>query len=89
MERAEGEAVLEKIVIGDEMWVYYYDPENKKQPMEYHQRVIIAGKVQNETFNRKIVLTVFWNSEGVILAQFLVKGTIVMNHSEPDDALKR
>ena len=27
----EGEDFLKKIITGDETWVHYYDPENKRQ----------------------------------------------------------
>ena len=29
----EGEDFLKKIITGDETWVHYYDPENKRQSM--------------------------------------------------------
>jgi len=31
----EGEDFLKKIITGDETWVHHYDPENKRQSMEY------------------------------------------------------
>ena len=31
----EGEDFLKKILTGDETWVHHYDPENKRQSMEY------------------------------------------------------
>ena len=31
----EGEDFLKKIVTGDETWVHNYDPNNKRQSMEY------------------------------------------------------
>jgi len=30
----EGEAFLRQIVIGDESWVYRYEPESKRQSMQ-------------------------------------------------------
>ena len=39
MERFEkGEDFLKKIIKGDETWVYHYDPENKRQSMEYRHK---------------------------------------------------
>jgi hypothetical protein len=32
---AEGEDFLAHIVLGDETWVHYYEPESKRQPMEW------------------------------------------------------
>ena len=31
----EDEDFLKKIITGDETWVHHYDPENKRQSMEY------------------------------------------------------
>jgi len=31
----EGEDFLKKIITDDETWVHHYDPENKRQSMEY------------------------------------------------------
>jgi len=33
--RLEGDDFLKNIATGDEYWVHYYDPENKRQSMEY------------------------------------------------------
>ena len=33
---AEGEAFLSQIVTGDETWVHHYEPETKRQSMEWH-----------------------------------------------------
>jgi len=33
----EGEDFV-KIITGDETWVHHYDPENKRQSMEYHHK---------------------------------------------------
>ena len=32
---ADGEAFLQHIVTGDESWVYFYEPEHKRQSMEW------------------------------------------------------
>ena len=33
---AEGEAFLSRIVTGDETWAHHYEPETKRQSMEWH-----------------------------------------------------
>jgi len=40
LERFEKEAedLLKKIITGDETWVHHYDPENKRQSMEYRHK---------------------------------------------------
>ena len=73
----EGENFLKKIITGDETWVHHYDPENKRQSMEYrHKESPQPKKFKTQASAGKIMLTVFWNSERVVLADFLEKHTI-------------
>ena len=80
----EGEDFLKKIITGDETWVHHYDHENKRQSMEY--RITSAEKIQNTG-----LLTVFWNLERVVLADFLEKETTInsQHYTETLTALKR
>ena len=65
------------IVTGDKTWVHHYDPENKKS-MEYHHKGSLAPKkFKTKASAKKVMLTVIWNSGGVVLTDFLGKGTIV------------
>jgi len=34
----QGEDFLKTIITGDETWVHHYDPENKRQSMEYRHK---------------------------------------------------
>jgi len=79
----EGEDFLKKIITGDETWVYYYDPENKRQSMEYrHKESPQPKKFKTQTSAGKVMLTVFfWNSERVVLANFLEKETTINSQS--------
>jgi len=74
LERFEkvGEDVLKKTITGDETWVHHYDPENKRQSMEYrHKESPQPKKFKTQASAGKVMLTVFWNSERVVLANFL------------------
>jgi len=46
----EGEHFLKKIITGDETWVRHYDPENKRQSMEYRNEESHVDK--QETINQ-------------------------------------
>ena len=66
------------LVTVDESWVYLYDPEMKYQSMEW--RTTKEGpprKAKRERSSVKVMLTVFWDAEGVILADFLSDGKII------------
>ena len=76
----EGED-LKKIIIGNETCVHHYDPENKRQSMEYHHKESPQPKkFKTQVSAGKVMLTVFWNSERVILADFLEKETLNPQH---------
>ena len=74
----EGGYFLKKIVTGDETWVHHYDPEKKRQSMEYrHKESPQPKKFKTQASAGKVMLTVFWNSERVVLADFLEKETTI------------
>jgi len=74
----EGEDFLKKIIIGDETYVHHYDPEKKRQSMEYrHEESPQPKKFKTQASPGKVMLTAFWNSELVVLADFLEKETTI------------
>jgi len=78
----EGEDFLKKIVTGDENWVHHYDPDNKRQSMEYrHTESPQPKKFKTQASTGKVMLTVFWNSEDVVLGDFLEKETTLNSQS--------
>ena len=84
----EGDAFLDNIVTGDETWCHHYEPESKRQLMEWHW----PGSPTQKKFKMqksagKVMCTVFWDSKGVILLDFLEPGTTV--NSEQDSQLYR
>jgi hypothetical protein len=57
---------LQRIVTADETWVHHYEPESKAQSMAWKRPTSpVAGK---------IVLTLFWDMEGVMWVLFTPKG---------------
>jgi hypothetical protein len=56
----------------------HYDPDNKRQSMEYHHKGSPApNKLKTRAPAEKVMLTVFLNSEGVVLTDFLENGATV------------
>jgi hypothetical protein len=53
----------------------HYDLDNERQSMEYrHKRSPAPNKFKTKASAEKVVLTVFWKSEGVVLTGFLENG---------------
>ena len=61
-----------RIITGDETRVYQYDPETKQQPKQWLPRGSSGPiKFKSERSAKKVMATVFWDSEGVVLVDFL------------------
>jgi hypothetical protein len=74
--------MLNRIVTGDESWVHHYQPESKRASMQWKHR----GSPSSKTFKvtppaGKVVLTMFWDSHGVLLAHFQKRGENVNSAS--------
>jgi hypothetical protein len=56
----------------------HYDPDNKRQPMECrHKGSPAPNKFKSKASTEKVMLIVFWKSEGVVLTDFLENGATV------------
>ncbi|GFR88170.1 transposase [Elysia marginata] len=68
----EGDEFIQRIVTGDETWIHHYDLESKRQSMEYrHKSSPSPRKFKVVASARKVMLTVFWDSEGIVHIEFL------------------
>ena len=69
---------FERVITGDETWVYYYDPETKQQSMEWrHSRSPTPKKSQGEKSSQKMLATVFWDIHALICIDFLQRGLTI------------
>ena len=74
----EGEAMLERIVTGDETWVHYYQPESKQASMQWkHLESPTPTKFKVVQSAGKVMATVFWDVHGVLLVEFQEHGRTV------------
>ena len=83
------ENFLSRVVTGDETWVYYYDPPSKFESMEWkHAGSLRTKKFKVSRTTKKVMATVFWDTDGVIHIDFLPRGT-TMNGQYYADLLVR
>jgi len=74
----EGNQFLDRIVTGDETWVHYATPESKRDSMTWkHLGSPPMRKFKTNPSARKMMATVFWDSRGIILMEFLQHGQTV------------
>ena len=70
----DGERFLRSIITGDESWVHHYDPESKMQSMQYRHKISPAPKKFKVVASaRKVLLTIFWDMEGIVHIEFLAQ----------------
>jgi histone-lysine N-methyltransferase SETMAR len=78
----EGEDMINTIVTGDESWVHHYQPESKRVSVQWKHPSSPSTKNCKVTSSAgKVMLTVFWDSHGVLLAQFQMRGENVNSGS--------
>ena len=64
---------------GDETWLYCFDPETKMRSSQWHPKgserpvKLLRGR----TASKKVMMTLFFNTEGPVLIHFLEQGSTV------------
>jgi histone-lysine N-methyltransferase SETMAR len=75
---AEGDGFLGRIVTGDETWVHYHKPETKKASNEWHHTSSPKmKKFRSRPSAGKVMLTLLWDEQGVILEHYMPTGNTV------------
>ncbi|KAJ4427362.1 hypothetical protein ANN_24982 [Periplaneta americana] len=75
----DGDAFLDQIVTGDETWVSHNIPETKHQSRQWHHPSSLKKprKFKHTLSTQKVMATVFWDRKGVLLLDFMPKGTTI------------
>ena len=69
---------LKKVITGDESWVYGYDLETKAQSSQWKSpESPRPKKVRQSRNNVKVMLTVFFNHEGVVHHEYAPPGQTI------------
>jgi hypothetical protein len=67
---------LNTVITGDETWVYGYDPETKMQSSQWKLPSCPRPKKARQVrSNGKVMLTVFFDSRGVVHHEYAPQGT--------------
>ncbi|GFW49431.1 mariner Mos1 transposase [Trichonephila clavipes] len=74
----KGDAILSRIITGDETWVSHITPESKQQSMKWrHTSSPVKIKAKQTQSKRKVMATVFWDRCSVLLVDFMPQGTTI------------
>ncbi|GFW65801.1 putative mariner transposase [Trichonephila clavipes] len=75
---------LEHVITGDESWVFEYDPETKRQSMNWHTstspRPKKARMSKSKIKNMLIRFVCFFDSQGIVQKEFVPQGQAVNQH---------
>ena len=83
--------LLEHLITGDETWIHLSTPETKRDSMTWkHPSSHVTKKFKVQQSARKVMATVFWDSQGVILLDILPRGESVnaVSYCETLDKLR-
>ncbi|GFU76148.1 mariner Mos1 transposase [Trichonephila clavipes] len=70
--------ISDSIVTGDETWVHYTTPETKEQSKQWkHPSSPRAKKFKQILSAGKIMASIFWDRRGVLLCEFMPRGTTI------------
>ncbi|KAL4119599.1 hypothetical protein QTP88_012398 [Uroleucon formosanum] len=77
--RQDGDDLFFHIVTGDETWISYINPKSKQQSMKWRHSTSPKPKKFKQTpyMSRKMMATVFWDEKGVLLVDFMERGTTI------------
>ena len=79
LDRSENDKeFLSKIIAGDESWVYGYDVETKIQSSQWTSKTFPRPKKARQVRSKiKVLLTVFFDANGVVHHEYLPEGSTV------------
>ena len=74
----EGDNFLDRIVTGDETWVFHYTPESKQQSMVWkHPQSPVRKKFRTAPSVHKVMLTAFSDCRGPLVLDFMPRGATI------------
>ena len=76
--RSKDDFLLHLVTV-DEIWIHYYEPANKAQSRQWVQlESPRPKKFKTQPATGKVMATVFWDAEGVIMLDFLPKRSTII-----------
>lgn len=82
LERLETEPdFLRRVITGDESWVFEYDPETKRQSLQWKSPASPRPKKARQSRSSfKVMLIAFFDVRGIVHCEFLPQGQTVNQH---------
>lgn len=76
--QADKDNFLSRFVTMDETWIHHFDPETKQQSMTWKRSdEPTPKKFKVSSSAGKVMASVFWDAEGIIMVDYLQKGATI------------
>ncbi len=73
--------MLKRVITGDESWIFQYDPETKRQSLQWkYPGSPRPKKAKMSKSQIKVLLIVFFDIRGIVHMEFLPQGTTINQH---------
>ena len=72
LENSFNSRFIKRIVTGDEKWIYFTNPDTSNQWLDIGQTSFPV--VKHQRFDKKVMLCIWWNYEGVIHFKLIPNG---------------
>ena len=73
--------LLQRVIIGDESWIFEYDPETKRQSLQWKCPSSPKPKRARQLRSKiKLMLIAFFDARGIVHMEFLPQGQTVNQH---------
>ncbi|XP_076044679.1 histone-lysine N-methyltransferase SETMAR-like [Oratosquilla oratoria] len=65
----------ERFLTQDECWVHHFEPETKRQSMQWrHTSSLVPKKARVVSSAGRVMSSVFWDAKGIVFIDYLQKG---------------
>jgi [histone H3]-lysine36 N-dimethyltransferase SETMAR len=69
---------FDRIITGDETWVYYYDPLTQQEAKVWKKPgEETPTRLRQSRSAEKIMMVIFWDKDGILLTEYLPRGTTI------------
>ena len=69
---------VERFLTQDELWVHHFEPETKRQTMQWkHSTSHAPKKAKVVSSAGKVMVSVFWDAKGIVFIDYLQKGKTI------------
>ena len=69
---------VERFLTKDKCWVHHFEPETKRQSMQWkHSTSLAPKKAKVVSSAEKVMASVFWDAKGIVFIDYLQKGKTI------------